>query len=375
MNAAWAETGRSVDSLGPRIAAFVSPHGFGHAARSSAIMAEARRQSGASFEVFSTAPKWFFQESIGGSFRYHEAVVDVGFRQRSALEVDLKATVAALRTHLPFDVELVRELAGAVLAAGCRAVLCDIAPLGVAIAEEAGLPSILVENFTWPWLYEPLFAEAPELESMAAEIDVWTDRATTRLQATPVCERISEYEIVDPISRPAQLLRGQARAMLGIEGDGPVVVVTMGGYGEELPFLDRLRALADTTFVITGVARSGTDGNLRLFDNNTPLFMPNVLAAADGIVAKLGYGTVAEVWREGLPFAHVTRPDSREMASLEAFASEELSGFLITRDQFANGDWIDRLPELVAMTRRPHVGGGAARVAEVLLELAATDPP
>ena len=29
---------------------------------------------------------------------------------------------------------------------------------------------------------------------------------------------------------------------------------------------------------------------------------------------------MSEVWREGLPFGWVTRPDFREMASLEAFA-------------------------------------------------------
>lgn len=367
MSAAGDEAGRAGTSTGPRIAVFVSPHGFGHAARSSAVMAEAHRRSGATFDLFTTVPEWFFGESIAGSFRYHDVVVDVGFRQRSALEFDLPATVVALREHLPFDDRWVRRLAKTVQAAGCTAVLCDIASLGVAVAEEAGLPSLLVENFTWPWLYEPLFAEAPELEAMAAEIDAWTDRATVRLQARPVCEPQPEHECVDPISRSPRLLRGEARAALGVDGDGPIVVLTMGGYGEDLPFLDRLRGLPDTTFVITGVPRTGVDGNLRLFDNGTPLFMPDVLRAADAVVAKLGYGTVSEVWREGLPFAHVTRPNFREMASLEAFAAEELSGFLITRDEFAAGDWIARLPELLAMPRRPHAGGGAGRVAEVLL--------
>jgi len=332
-------------------------------------MAEVRRRSGATFDVFTTVPEWFFEESIRGSFRYHEVVVDVGFRQRSALEVDLAATVAALRTHLPFDAGLVRELAGTVRAAGCRAVLCDISALGVAVAEEAGLPSVLVENFTWPWLYEPLFAEVPELETMAAEIDRWTDRATVRVQARPVCERRSGNELVDPISRPAQLLRAEARAALGIDGDRPVVVVTMGGYGEDLPFLDRLRGIPETTFIITGASHTSPDRNLRLFDNNTPLFMPHVLGASDAVIAKLGYGIVSEVWSEGVPFGHVTRPDSREMISLESFAAEELSGFLITRDEFTNGAWIDRLPDLLSMTRRPHLGGGAGRVAEVLLEV------
>jgi hypothetical protein len=79
---------------------------------------------------------------------------------------------------------------------------------------------------------------------------------------------------------------------------------------------------------------------------------------------------VSEVWREGLPFAHVTRPDSREMPALETFAREELSGFLVTREGYADGGWIDRLPELLDMPRRPRARGGAERAAQVLTDVA-----
>ncbi|MGB1778210.1 MAG: hypothetical protein ACPHQP_01520, partial [Longimicrobiales bacterium] len=83
---------------------------------------------------------------------------------------------------------------------------------------------------------------------------------------------------------------------------------------------------------------------------------------------KLGYGTVSEVWREGLPFAWVTRADSREMSSLEAFAEDELSGWLVPPEHFRSGDWIDDLESLVDMPRRPHPVGGAHRIAEILIE-------
>jgi hypothetical protein len=353
-----------------RIAVFVSPHGFGHAARSSAVMAEIHRQSGASFDIFTSAPRWFFEESISGLFRYHEHVVDVGFRQRSALTVDLAETVAALRDLVPFDDDVVGALADQVRSAGCRAVLCDVAPLGIAVAEAAGLPSVLVENFAWGWLYAPLAEEAPGLAECGALLDGWAERATVHIQAEPMCDRRTEFESVVPISRLPRMGRQEARAALDVEG--AVVVVTMGGYGEPLPFLDRLRVLSDVTFIVTGADATGIDGNLRLYDNNTPLFMPDVMRAADAVVAKLGYGTVAEVWREGLPFAHVTRPNSREMASLEAFVAREMSGFLLERDTFTSGAWIDRLPDLLALPRRPHEAGGAERVAESLLEVART---
>jgi hypothetical protein len=147
----------------------------------------------------------------------------------------------------------------------------------------------------------------------------------------------------------------------------------MGGHSEDLAFLPRLRREPGTRFLVTGARRSGVEGNVHHFDNHTPLYMPDVLRAADALVAKLGYGTVAEVWAEGLPFAHVTRPGFREMPALEAFVARESSGFRMTDREFGAGGWIDRIPELIAMPRRPHVGGGARRVAEILLGLARRD--
>lgn len=95
----------------PRIAAFVSGHGFGHAARSSATLAELHRVHACRVELFTTAPRWFFEESISGVFHYHREVVDVGFRQRSALRLDVDATVEALRRFVPFEPSKVERLA------------------------------------------------------------------------------------------------------------------------------------------------------------------------------------------------------------------------------------------------------------------------
>jgi len=355
----------------PPVAAFDSPHGFGHAARASAVLAAARRRAGIDVEIFSTVPRWFFRESLGVSFGYHEEVVDVGFRQRSALTADLEGTVSALRMLLPFDEARVAGLAASVRDAGCEVVFCDIAPLGVAVAEAAGLPSVVLENFTWRWLYEPFRDQSPELAAYGDALERWSARATLRIQARPVCARVEGREMVEPIARPARSERAAVRRKLGI-GDGrPMVVITMGGYGESMPFLPRLRRLAGVAFLITGAERTTVDGNLHLVDNRSPLYMPDVLRAADALVAKLGYGTVCEAWSEGLPFAHVTRPDSREMASLERFAADEIPGFLVTAADFASGAWIDRLPELLALPRREGRSGGADRAADLLLEAAA----
>ncbi len=326
--------------------------------------------SGARFELFSATPPWFFDESIPGLYRLRDTVTDVGFRQRSALAYDLQATVAALDALMPFDEAWLESLASTVVEAGCAAVLCDIAPLGVAVAERAGLPSLLVENFTWPWLYEPLLSEAPRLRAVSAEMEAWFARATWHVQTEPLCWVDDAADLrVPPIGRAARRARADIRRDLGVGDDASVVLLTMGGVPEDLPFLDRLEALDGIDFVVTGAPRTHIRRNLHLFSNEERLYLPDLVRASDAVVAKLGYSTVAEVWREGRPLAYVTRSDFRETEPVRRWVQGELSGFEISTPEFATGTWIARLPELLG---RPgtdvHAEGGAHRVARFLLD-------
>jgi hypothetical protein len=334
----------------PVYAAFVSPHGFGHAARASAVLGALRERTGARFHLFATTPRWFFDETISGAYTLHQVVTDVGLRQRSALEFDLEATVEALDRFLPFEEELVEELAARVHDAGARAVLCDISPLGIAVAERAGLPSLLVENFTWPWLYEPLVARAPRLAHHAEALEGWIRRATARVQTEPLCRRVPETDtVVPPIGRRARTPRARVREDLGVGRESPLVVLTMGGISEPLPFLERLKKLPEVHFLVTGADGSRREGNLHLFDNGTRIYLPDFIRAADAVVAKLGYSTVAEVWNEGAPLAFVTRGDFRETGPVRRWVEENLRGFEIPGRDFPSGEWIGRIPDLLEM--------------------------
>jgi UDP:flavonoid glycosyltransferase YjiC (YdhE family) len=325
---------------------------------------------GARFEVFADTPRWFFDESVAGLYRYHQVVTDVGLRQLSALAFDGRSTLEALNSFLPFDEALVERLARTVRETSCRAVICDISPLGVAVARRAGVPSVLVENFTWPWLYEPLFGVLPAIRAHAEMISGWLSQATHHVQTEPVCDRFPGVDLyAKPMSRPPRSTRSAVRASMGVASDEPIVVITMGGVPEPLPFLPSLRALDDVTFIVTGASETGVDGNVHLFDSQTRVYMPDLIRGADAVVAKAGYSTVAEVWAEGRPLAFVTRSDFRETAALRSWISREMVGFEIPGEDFAAGAWIDRMPELLG-TPQPlsRAENGADAVAGYLVE-------
>lgn len=356
---------------GPRLAVFISPHGFGHAARASAVMEALHRKAGATFEVFASTPRWFLDEAVEGLYAYHRVETDVGLRQSSALEFDLDATVQALQRLVPFDDAWVDELARTVEGAGCRAVLCDIAPLGIAVAERVGLPSVLVENFIWPWLYGPLAKRAPALASVSRELAEWFGRVSLHVQTEPLCEPDPGTDLtVSPISRTPRRSRDEVRRDLGLSPGGAVVVVTMGGVPQPLPFLRELAGMESVTFLVTGTPESGVEGNLHLYANDTRIYMPDFVRAADAVVAKLGYSTVAEVWREGRPLAFVSRSDFRETPPLRAWVTERIPGFEIPGEEFGDGGWISRIPELLGNPARQVTRkGGADAVAQVVLDV------
>ncbi|MDE3091936.1 MAG: hypothetical protein KGJ80_21395, partial [Chloroflexota bacterium] len=89
------------------IAFFISPHGFGHAARACAVMVSLHAIDPTfHFDIFTRVPRWFFADSLRGAFTYHALLTDIGLVQETALREDLAATVKSLNHFLPFNSRL-----------------------------------------------------------------------------------------------------------------------------------------------------------------------------------------------------------------------------------------------------------------------------
>ena len=111
------------------------------------------------FEIVTTVPHWFFAESLTAPYSLHSVNCDIGLVQRNSLEEDPGKTLELLDRFFPLDQSLVDRVAG--LLADCSLVICDIAPLGIAAAQRAGTLSVLLENFTWDWIYRSYLEQWP----------------------------------------------------------------------------------------------------------------------------------------------------------------------------------------------------------------------
>ena len=147
---------------------FVTPHGFGHASRAAAVAESlTRRLPTYQFEFFTTVPKYHISASVE-NFRYRTLNCDVGIVQTDALRADLPKTLRRLNSFLPFDSTEVQRLVAYLERQRCIAVISDISPLGLQVARAAALPSVLIENFTWDWIYRGYALDHPQISAHAA---------------------------------------------------------------------------------------------------------------------------------------------------------------------------------------------------------------
>jgi hypothetical protein len=355
----------------PAVACFVTPHGFGHAARAAAILAALReRVPGLDVHLFTTVPRWFFRDSIGADFSLHRVDADVGLVQRDPLSEDLPATVARLRALYPPNPALLAPLGRALRRNGCRLVLCDISPLGIAAARAAGLPSVLVENVSGAWIARGCTRREPRLAPFASLIGELARDADLHLQTEPICRPDPGALPVGPVSRRPRATRAATRAALGVPARRPLVLVTMGGIRHGGFAVAPLSLLSGVEFVLAGggPARRRV-GNALILPHRSGFYHPDLVAAADAVVGKIGYSTLAESCRAGVPFGFVPRAGFRESAVLGRWLLGQGRGLRIGPAAFASGEWVRRVPELLGLGRkRERFTDGAREAAALILD-------
>ncbi len=352
-----------------RIGYCITAHGLGHAARAAAIMEALDRLLDVEFVVVGAVPAWFFAGSGIRLAALHPLQADVGLVQSSALREEMAATREALDRFYPLKPEFVGQVAS--LFAGCRLLLSDIAPLGIEAAARLGIPSVLVENFTWDWIYEGYLdrwpALAPHVESLAAVYR----RADYHLQTEPVC-RESDCDLrVAPVSRAPRRPAEDIRRLLRVEQGQRMVLVTMGGIGGEPLNPAPMLARPEQVFVLPGSPVEGVTirENLRLLPLDSGLHHPDLIAAADVVVAKVGYSTLAEVHAAGTPLAYVCRPDFPESAPLARFIDRTMTGTEIALSRFLDGAWVEDLDRLAGAGKDGRRGNGAPDAARFLARI------
>jgi L-arabinokinase len=266
------------------VAFYISGHGFGHAARQIEVMRALRAlEPGLGFVIRTSAARWMFEAAAPRPFDFHDVVVDTGVAQRDSLHIDEAATVRSAADFYRTFERRADDEAAAIRRMNVDLVIGDVPPVAFAAAARAGVPSIAVANFTWDWIYSIYKAFDDEAAHVRRAIgDAYALVGTAlRLPFHGGFDTMAQVRDIPLIARRSRRDPTDTRRVLGLDPTRPVVLASFGAYGADVP-LEQLEQSGE--FSLLAPPREAPAG-LRYED---------LVAAADVVVTKPGYGIVSE---------------------------------------------------------------------------------
>lgn len=357
-----------------RIAYFITPHGFGHAGRASAVMESLHRlDSGIIFDIYTTIPEWFFRQSIKGPYNYHSMITDVGLVQLSSVTEDLKSTLDRLsefeKMLTPKNIQL---LATKLNRDKVNLIVADISPLGILAGKAGSIPVCLIENFTWDWIYDSYVQPWPVIRHYISLYQTINDAATYRIQSEPLCSpRLKEAFYCPPIARSIRTDKLTTLNQLDLPTDHPAIMITMGGIPQDYQFMEKLYEYEPYSFILPGVdGCTRRVNNVAYLPHHSEFFHPDLINASDLIIGKAGYSTIAEVYQAGNAFGYILRPDFRESGPLDDFIKKNIPSREIPLMDFESGEWLKEIGDSLSLGTAQRIGQkGALMAAEYLITL------
>ncbi|HXG56205.1 MAG TPA: hypothetical protein VNJ03_12570 [Vicinamibacterales bacterium] len=235
----------------PAIAFYISGHGFGHVSRQIEIInaLAPRLPPDVRILIRTGAARWLFDRTLTTPTVFIDGPCDSGIVQIDSLRLDEAATITAAADFYSTFAERAAADAGLLREHEAVLVVSDAPPLACAAAAAAAIPSIVISNFTWDWIYG---GYATQFAAGAPDV-IPTIRSAYALAAAgwrlPMHGGFETIDVVLNLpfvarhARPDRT-RDQVLRHFSIPPGRPVALASFGGYG--LTGLDPLRSTAST---------------------------------------------------------------------------------------------------------------------------------
>jgi L-arabinokinase len=352
----------------PSVFFYISGHGFGHVSREIEVVnALAGAPPGLSIVIRTAAARRLFDQTVRVPFTFIDGACDTGVVQIDSLRLDEEATIrraAEFHRRLP---ELAVREAALLREHDARFVVADTAPLAAVAASAAGVPSVVLANFTWDWIYEgypEALAAAPDLIPLLRDAYRHAGEAW-RLPLHGGFTMFDHPIDLPFIARHARLDRADVRQRLQLPADTPLALASFGGYGLRDFDLHRLDCLDDWIVVITGNYRDrALPAGVRFIDED-PMYASGVcyedlVGSVDVVVTKPGFGIVTECLANDTAMLYTSRGRFVEYEVMVAEMPRFLRCVHIELESLRAGRWRDgltRARELPPPPERPRTDG------------------
>ncbi|KAA8528210.1 hypothetical protein F0562_035539 [Nyssa sinensis] len=337
---------------------YVTGHGFGHATR----VVEVVRHlilAGHDVHVVTGAPDFVFTTEIQSPRLFlRKVLLDCGAVQADALTVDRLASlekysetaVVPRASILATEVEWLNSIKADL-------VVSDVVPVACRAAADAGIRSVCVTNFSWDFIYaEYVMAAGNHHRSIVWQIAEDYSHCEFLIRLPGYCPMPAFRDVIDVplVVRRLHKSRKEVRKELGIGEDVKLVVLNFGGQPAGWKLKEEYLPSGWLCLVC------GASDNQELPPNFIKLakdvYTPDVMAASDCMLGKIGYGTVSEALAYKLPFVFVRRDYFNEEPFLRNMLEYYQGGVEMIRRDLITGHWKPYLERAVCL--KPSYEGG-----------------
>lgn len=349
----------------------VTAHGYGHLAQSAPVVAELKYRY----------PKLrvTLQGDINPAYAarrlppgYHQVPIaaDVALPMDGPLSVRWAEGLALYETfEVGYEGHLAAQI-GRLRADPPDLVLADIPWLPLDAARRLGIPAAGLCCLSWYDILResPVGADmSPALTRRLRDTYAGAD-VFLRAQPSMPMTWLPNARDIGPIATHRPRDPAALRRRLGLGASTRVVLMQFGGAGR-LRLGGPRRLLPDLCLVTPDADAASERDDVRVLGPGDPDVL-EVLASADALITKPGYGTFAEAACNGIPVLSVTRDDWPESPWLERWLADQVPLRRVAPAAFAAGDIVAALGELLATGPvQPIAADGVGAAADLLVGL------
>ena len=352
----------------------ISGHGFGHLMQMMPVAAALQKRF-PHFDICvrsGLAPERIRREVARfGRFRTHDdAAPDFHPRMTNAYSVDAAATIEACRGAFDAFDALVAAERRFLERGAFDLVLSDISPLPLAAAQKSGVPNVALCSLDWAGT----LAFIPELVAPLRDVidrlrDIY-GKSHLFLRPAPHigCDGAANCRSIGHVARIGTNRRAEIDAAHGVDPGARLVMISSGGM-DGFPFAIDIPKRPGLFWILPDGLHAPGDDRLPVSAFAQWPYV-DLIASLDALVAKPGYGLIAEAVANGAPVASLERNHWVDVASLETWGAEHGALHRVGAADIRSGAWVDDVERLARGPRpKPFPPTGAEEAVDYIAAL------